>query len=167
MRRTLIGLVAGVALIAAACGGDDSDNGDAEAAAETTETTAGSDTGDDAAAAQASPAAEPGKFADTPFCEEFRTLEAGEDEAELVETLRSLEPPEELQTDMTTLADTLEELSALDVQNNPDALNEPENQETFTAFQQAGLNIQTSCTEGPPPGGAPPDDGSGDAPEDG
>lgn len=164
MRRTLIGLVAGVALIAAACGGDDSDgdNGDAETA-ETTETTAGSDNGDDAAAPP--PGGEPGAFADTPFCNEFNTLEAGEDEAELVETLRALDPPEELQADMTTLADTLEELSALDLDNNPEALEE--NQDTFAAFQQAGLNIQTACTEGPPPGAAPPDDGSGDVPEDG
>jgi hypothetical protein len=148
MRRTLIGLVAGVALVAAACGGNDSDTDAADdEAADTSETTTnGSDDTTDTGNGEGDDAEDGGEFADTEFCNQFEELNQIADADEALDRLRSLEPPDELAEDHTTLVASFDTLAAIDedeLQENPEILNEF--QDEITAFNGALTNINNGC----------------------
>jgi hypothetical protein len=92
MRRTLIGLVVAGAILVAGCGGDDDDDG-----------------GDSNASGS-------GDSATESFCEQFAAYDRqfNEDpeasEEEVIDAIRSLDPPEEIQDDFDTLLDGLDRL---------------------------------------------------------
>jgi hypothetical protein len=117
MRRTLIGLGAAGALLVAGCG-DDDDSG----------TTAGGGDGDTAG-----------------FCEQFLAYDeqfSENDEAteeEVIEAIRSLEPPEEIRGDFDTLLEGLDELSSIDT-SDPEAA--AGMQEQMAEYTGASQNIQ-------------------------
>ena len=118
MRRTLVGLAAAGALLVAGCGGDDDDSG----------TTAGGGDGDT-----------------EDFCEQFLAYDeefSENDEAseeEVIDAIRSLDPPEEIRQDFDTLLDGLDELASIDT-SDPEAA--AGLQEQMAEYTRASQNIQ-------------------------
>ena len=139
MRRTLIGLVAAGALLVAGCGGDDGE----------TSTDDSGDSGENASASD--------------FCAQFQGYDEqfnqnpDASEEEVVEAIRSLNPPEEIADDYETLLQGLDALVGVDP-SDPEAAAAA--QEEMAQYQQASENIQAYVDENCEGGST--DDTSGD-----
>lgn len=133
MRRTLIGLVAAGALLVAACGGDDG---------ETTSDDGGETTSDDAGSGETASASD--------FCAEFQGYDEqfnqnpDASEEEVVEAIRSLNPPEEIADDYETLLQGLDALMGVDP-SDPEAAAAA--QDEMAQYQEASENIQAYVDE--------------------
>jgi hypothetical protein len=125
MRRTLIGLVAAGALLVAGCGGDD-----------------GETTSDDGGSGETASASD--------FCAQFQGYDEEFDqnpdasEEEVVEAIRSLNPPEEIADDYETLLQGLDALMGVDP-SDPDAAAAA--QDEMAQYQEASENIQAYVDE--------------------
>jgi hypothetical protein len=128
MRRTLIGLMAAGALLVAGCGGDDG---------ETTSADGGDGGGGENASA-------------SDFCAQFQGYDEqfnqnpDASEEEVVEAIRSLNPPEEIADDYETLLQGLDALMGVDP-SDPEAAAAA--QEEMAQYQQASENIQAYVDE--------------------
>jgi hypothetical protein len=129
MRRTLICLLAAGAILVAGCGGDDDDD---------------AGTGDDQAGTVEGDGSVEG------FCEQFRTYDeqfTNDPEAsdeDVIEAIRSLDPPEEIQQDFETLIEGLDRLQTIDT-SDPEAAAGLE--EEMAQYTEASTNIQTFVDE--------------------
>lgn len=132
MRRTLICLLAAGSILVAGCGGDDDDDGN---------DTQSENGGENASSGDAS--------VDS-FCEEFRSYDEQFSEQnepsddEVIDAIRSLDPPEEIQDDFDTLIAGLDRLQSIDT-NDPAA--QEELQEEMAQYTEASTNIQTFVDE--------------------
>jgi hypothetical protein len=143
MRRTLICLLVAGAILVAGCGGDDDDDSGT-----------GGGNSDDTSSGDAS--------VDS-FCEDFRSYDEQFSEQnepsdeEVIEAIRSLDPPEEIADDFDTLIAGLDRLQSIDT-NDPAA--QEELQEEMSQYTEASTNIQTFVDENC--GETSVDDGSDD-----
>lgn len=128
MRRTLICLLAAGAILVAGCGGDDDDSGSGDDRAGTVE----------------------GDGSVEGFCGQFRTYdeqftndpEASDDE--VIEAIRSLDPPDEIAGDFETLIEGLDRLQSIDT-SDPEAAAGLE--EEMAQYTEASTNIQAFVDE--------------------
>lgn len=133
MRRTLICLLAAGSILVAGCGGDDDDDG-----------------GDDTQSENGGENASSGDASVDSFCEEFRSYDEQFSEQnepsddEVIEAIRSLDPPEEVQDDFDTLIAGLDRLQSVDT-NDPAA--QEELQEEMAQYTEASTNIQMFVDE--------------------
>ena len=128
MRRTLIGLLAAGALLVAGCGGDDG---------ETTSDGGGGGGGGESASA-------------SDFCAQFQGYDEqfnqnpDASEEEVVEAIRSLNPPEEIADDYETLLQGLDALMGVDP-SDPEAAEAA--QDEMAQYTEASENIQAYVDE--------------------
>ena len=129
MRRTLICLLVAGAILVAGCGGDDDDSTDSGGS------------GDNASSGDATVES---------FCEDFQNYDQQFSEQnepsdeEVIEAIRSLDPPEEIKDDFDTLIAGLDRLQSIDT-NDPAA--QEELQEEMSQYTEASTNIQTFVDE--------------------
>jgi hypothetical protein len=152
MRRTLMSLAACGVLAVAGCSDSDNDTG-----------------GDDVSTADSDSESGGGSVED--FCTEFNALneqfsdaEAAEDDAAVLDALRSLDPPDEIRDDFELIVEATEAFSEVDPEDT-DALDDIQTEFEDRGAVEASGNVETFITDncGSDSGDTSTDDTSGES----